>query len=772
MTIDSYARKGISFRWLKLPFLLWVFAIIGFTELKSNHIVGADISYVCLGNNQYRFTFNIYKDGIGPPPPGTNIADFDQPANFTIYQGNSNQPFRVLQVSYISRVPVPVTLGNPCLITNVNVEVEHAVYIFEETLPFHPDGYHIIYQRCCRNHGINNIMNSGNTGATYSLFMSGAAMLNKPNGDCGNSSPVFNEFPPIAICTNEPVNFDHSAIDADGDEITYTFCAAFSGASVNAPMPAIAPPPGQIALVNYIEPAYSAAIPLGTNAPFPVYVDPVTGLIDGIPTIPGQFVVSVCIEERRNGVLLTRTYRDFQFNVTSCLVGVKAGLAAEAIEYNAEFDRMEHIFTSCGEFDVELLNSSPQVSQTPAAIQNYSWQFDIQGQTIEQNGFDAVYEFPEGVFTSYYGMLVLNPGLNNCTDTAYIRVDIFPEAVAQFESDFDPCEIGPVSFTDNSFTGADELLSFTWTFGDGRIDQYTESEDPVHEYGNSGNYPVTLHVVDNNNCEDTYTQIIQYFPTTILDIIPDQFTVCHPGVIQFENNSYPIDGYTTIWSFGDGNQSFDASPTHTYEEPGTYTINIQILSPTGCDTAATFPGWIDVLQSPVAGFSYTPENPSNFNSTVSFTDESLHAHFFNWNFGDIYTSTSREPVITFQDTGVYYVEQIVRHLNGCTDTAFAMLDVEPKFTYYLPNAFTPNGDGANDFYHGVGIFFGLQNFQMSIYNRWGERIFYTNDPFDQWNGRKNNTGEEVKNGVYVCHVTFRAPRGGIQEYTTFVTVVR
>ncbi len=772
MTTTLLTGKGTCLRWLKPAIGVIVVMLCLHADLSANHIVGADISYTCLGNNRYRFVMNIYKEGIGPPTPGTNTADFDQPAYITIYQGNETQIFRSLTVQYISRTPVPVTLGNPCLITNVNVQVEQAVYVWEETLPFHAQGYHIMYQRCCRNNTINNIFIPGNTGATYSLFMSGASMVNKPNGQCGNNSPVFNDFPPIAICTNEPVNFDHSATDADGDEIVYSFCAAFAGATVTQPMPTISPPPSQLNQVNYIGPTYTDQFPLGVNAPTPVTIDPVTGLIDGIPNIPGQFVVSVCIEEFRDGVLMTRTYRDFQFNVTHCLVGVRAGLAADYIEFDPVVNDNVYVFKSCGEFNVYLENVSPQLSQTPNAISKYSWQFDIQGNVVEQNSFNGSFQFPEGVFTTYRGMLIINPDEDACTDTAHIRVDIYPEVVAAFEPDYEPCEIGPVTFTDLSYTGADEIISFSWSFGDGTQEEYTESVNPIHEYGNSGSYPVSLHVIDNNECEDTVTELLQYYPTSIINIVPDSFRICHPGTVQFANNSYPIDGYTTIWDFGDGQQSFEASPQHVYQHPGNYSITIQILSPIGCDTSATFHNWIEILQSPIAGFSYTPDNPSNFNSTVTFKDESALAHFFQWDFGGVYTSTSREPVITFQDTGVYYVEQIVKHINGCTDTAYALVDVEPKYTFYLPNAFSPNYDDINDLYGGVGIFFGLENFQLSIYNRWGERIFHTNNPEERWNGRKHNSGEHVKNGVYVCHVSFRAPRGGLQQFKTFVMVVR
>jgi len=132
----------------------------------------------------------------------------------------------------------------------------------------------------------------------------------------------------------------------------------------------------------------------------------------------------------------------------------------------------------------------------------------------------------------------------------------------------------------------------------------------------------------------------------------------------------------------------------------------------------------------------------------------------------------RNPKYTFRDTGIHEVKQIVVHASGCQDTLIQFIDVEPRVTYFVPNAFTPNGDGSNELFYGVGYVEGIKNFEMSIWDRWGSLLFKSNDPNEAWNSRINNTGSIVQNGVYVYKISFSTPRDKLVNLKGFVTVVR
>jgi gliding motility-associated-like protein len=256
-------------------------------------------------------------------------------------------------------------------------------------------------------------------------------------------------------------------------------------------------------------------------------------------------------------------------------------------------------------------------------------------------------------------------------------------------------------------------------------------------------------------------------------VAPSEFLGCQPASITFNNLSYPVnESYDVVWNFGDGTTGTGISPTHVYEDVGTFTVSLEIISPLGCKTDTLYPNLITVLPSPFADFTYAPSQPSNLQPTVQFTDKSIDAAKWKLTFDTEGFSIEQNPVHTFPDTGMQRIQLVVFHPSGCPDTAIQFIDVIPEVRYYLPNAFTPNGDSVNDGFRGSGIMEGASNFRMTIWNRYGERLFETSDPFEAWNGRKNNSGEPAPQGVYVVVVTFRGPRGEPTELKGFATLIR
>ncbi|MCI5083510.1 MAG: PKD domain-containing protein [Saprospiraceae bacterium] len=741
-----------------------IFLLTGiFSQLQARHIIGGEITYECLGNDQYEFTLLIYRDCNC-----TDCAEFDPFAAIAVYNCDEDSDCGSFgQADYFTRLDVPLLEINnvaeptyPCLVPP-DVCVQEGLYRFTLTLPNSPQSYHVSYQRCCRNVTINNIIGPESSGATYTVAVTPEAQ------DLCNSSPEFNEFPPIVICADTPLEFDHSATDPDGDQLVYSFCAPLDGGGNilvepgvytcdgAIPTPACPPPYNN---VNFIVPNYSADQPMG-GAPL-VTIDPNTGLITGTPNILGQFVVGVCVQEFRNGQLLGEIRRDFQFNVASCDPTVVADIDADEV-----VGEQQYVVNTCGNSIVTFENESFQ----ERFIEQFEWSFDINGTIVtESEEWNATIEFPgEG---TYEGQLILNPG-TNCGDTAQIFVNVFPEVIADFSYVYDTCVAGPVDFTDLSSTGACCLTEWDWSFGDGNN---TDAQNPSHVYMEPGNIPVTLTVTDTNSCVDSYTQTIEYFPVPSLIIIaPSSFIGCTPAEIFFDNLSFPIDStYDITWDFGDGGFSTAISPTHIFEIPGNYTVTVDITSPIGCQTDTIFPGLIDILPSPTAGFDFTPNEPSSLQPEVVFTDQSQDAASWFWDFDTGATSILTNPTYVFPDTGMYEVAQIVTHPSGCQDTLIQVIDVIPEVRYNLPNAFTPNNDSTNDIFKGVGILDGATNFRMTIWNRWGELVFETTDPDIGWNGLKNNTGQPSPNGVYPVVVNFIGPRGEKFEYKGVATLIR
>lgn len=735
--------------------------------VEARHIIGGDITYEYLSSpsantKRWRFTMHIYRDCYG------NGASFDMPAEFAIYKGSETNnslysTFSINNFDYTKLIP-----DTPQCVSNIPlVCVEEAVYSFETTLPvLTNESYFIVYQRCCRNNTITNVINPGDVGATYFIELNPAAMA------VNNNSPEFSNFPPIIICNNLPLSFDHSATDSDGDLLVYKFCQALAGGGNITFMPDLftcigakpTPPcPPPFDNIPYALPTYNFNNPVGGSPQ--VTINQASGLMSGTPNVIGQFVVAVCVQEFRNGQLLSTVQREFQFNVADCTPDIDAKLSADSLTINIE----EYTIKSCGEKTIFLENKTTEASN----VDDVEWRFDINGTTVSDNvnKWFTAFTFPDTGL--YHGMLLINQNSGGCSDTAIIRVQIYPEIKASFSYDYDTCVAGPVIFTDHS-TGEGGIVDWRWNFG--KPGEISTQQNPSWQYTEPGNKPVKLRVIDKNVCSDDTTVVISWYPAPPVIIVqPSSFLGCAPADIFFDNLSTPIDNsYQIVWDFGDGDSTQNViSPTHLYDTPGLYDVRVEITSPLGCYIDADFPNLIRVEPRPTAAFACDPDSAlSNFNNTVHFIDQSSGAAHWNWQLGPNFTTFEQSPTHTFLDTGQVTVRLIVTHEAGCKDSISKELDFRPEITWFMPNAFSPNGDGVNDDFLGKGFLFGASNFKMAIWNRWGELVFETSNPNDKWNGEKRNTGGMSPEGVYVYVVSFVGPRGEVKEYKGFATLVR
>lgn len=729
-------------------------------SVQGRHIIGGDVTYECLGedvqnpgNKRYRITMTIFRDCNC-----TNCAGFDSaPGEFTdatvtIFRGSDPTPFDVFALDAPVISQVDVNISNPCLIVPPNICVEQGVYIYEVSLPVSDSSYVFAYQRCCRNNTITNIIDPGDTGATFVGEISGLAQQ-----EC-NNSPVFSTYPPTVICANELLVVDASATDADGDQLLYSLCAPLKGGSDQnlAPNPESPPPYDP---VDFTVPTFSPTAPLGIGSG--ITIDAATGLLTGVPTIQGQFVVGICVSEFRNGQLISQIQRDFQFNVTVCEEAVTAAL-------DAPLNDGVYEFLSCSETAFVFVNASTDDD----FIDEYRWEFILgNGDTLISDLEDIEIDFP-GPGT-YMGLLTLNPGVPECTDSAFFTVTIVPEMTADFTFSYDTCVAGPVEFTDGSDTNGIQLVTWDWSFGDGGV---TGEQSPIHQYQDPGQYTVQLDITDTYGCTATTAQTITWLPAPpVLIVAPDRAAGCPHLSVSFTNLSAPIDEtYETIWTFGDGNTSGQISPSTTYQNSGLYDVTLSVTSPIGCQIDTTFPGLISVHPVPIADFSFSPQSGSSFEPEIQFSDlSSDDTRYWLWNFNGFDESSLQNPRFSFPDTGLMRVQLIVANEQLCTDTTVRTLDIAPRFTYFMPNAFSPNGDGLHDEFIGTGYLAdGFLQFELRIWNRWGEQVFQSNSPNLGWNGRRNNAGDLLPSDVYSYIMTLTGPRGQGTALQGIVTLVR
>ena len=296
-------------------------------NLYAAHIIGGDMTYTCVGNNEYIFTMTVYRDCDSQTLfDSESGGTFETIGTVTIFDGLSNIHSIVDLDAPIVESISTMDEEHPCP-ENLNICIEKGTYTFTAFLPMDINGYDISYQRCCRTASVNNISDPQSTGFTLTTNLGQEAQTS-----C-NSTPVFNQDFSRFICVGETLSMDLSATDNDGDELRYFFTEPFRGGGLAgsamgpgggatdingiAPNPD-APPP--YASVNFIAPLFTAQTPLAGD-PI-VSIDSLTGIISGTPEIFGQFVLAVTVEEYRAGNLLSSVQREIQINVVDCDRGI------------------------------------------------------------------------------------------------------------------------------------------------------------------------------------------------------------------------------------------------------------------------------------------------------------------------------------------------------------------------------------------------------------------------------------------------------------------
>lgn len=263
----------------------------------GNHIWGGELDVVNNGGNNYTVTLTHYIDCQRLPRIGAREA-------ITVYALNGSSNAQQLMTFNVTAVQsgVMITPPNPCAQTGNGVCIGRAVFTANVVLPVNPNDLLLTNVDYARNVNINNVANPTNVGNIYTTIIPGTNKV--PAGN--NSSPLFNNLPTI-LCTNFAVSIDMSATDADGDSLAYRFYVPYTGnfSAYSGQQP--------IPTVNFVPP-YNVNNPMNSG----LSIDPVTGLITGIPQNPGLYVMGVMVEEYRNGQFIGSKVRDYTYQVVPC----------------------------------------------------------------------------------------------------------------------------------------------------------------------------------------------------------------------------------------------------------------------------------------------------------------------------------------------------------------------------------------------------------------------------------------------------------------------
>lgn len=315
-----------------------------------------------------------------------------------------------------------------------------------------------------------------------------------------------------------------------------------------------------------------------------------------------------------------------------------------------------------------------------------------------------------------------------CTNSDSIVINVLQTPNADFAAPEISCSAF-ISFSNNSTNSN----SYLWNFPN---NNHSVLSNPTYIFPDTGTYSVTL-IARNNFCIDSSTIDITIGNTPFAGFNFD--TIC--GLTRtFQNIS--VGGLDYLWDFGDGDSSSVSDPIHNYSSQGNYDVKLYASDTRGCTDSIE--KTIALIDNIAADFDFVFDSCSKI---ITFTPINANAGNYFWNFGDGNTSSNAYTQHSYSTPGEYEVNLITNYGTKCSQQFLTELLIEKTAEkhLYIPNTFTPNVDGLNEFFEIMGME-NCYDYKLVIFNRWGEIIFETINLNNFWNGEFK--GEKVESGIY------------------------
>lgn len=278
------------------------------------------------------------------------------------------------------------------------------------------------------------------------------------------------------------------------------------------------------------------------------------------------------------------------------------------------------------------------------------------------------------------------------------------------------------------------------------------------------------------NCPNSSTQQVTVKSSPEPNFEGLNLSGCKPLIVNFSNTSNSSET-TCLWNFGDGSTSTSCGDvSHTYTSTGLFDVSLTLTDEIGCEGTLTLIDYVDVVQGPIASFNATPMVTSTENTEITFNNTSTNATDYTWNFGEDSTvehTFNASHTYPNEQEGSYIVTLVASDGNEeCNDTMRVVITIEEELIFYVPNAFTPDGDTYNELFKPIfSAGFDPYGYSLEIYNRWGEIIFESHDVQVGWDGTYG--GKIVKEGTYIWKIKIKEKgRDKHNEYQGHTTLLR
>lgn len=385
---------------------------------------------------------------------------------------------------------------------------------------------------------------------------------------------------------------------------------------------------------------------------------------------------------------------------------------------------------------------------TVTGAQTYEWS---PAQYLSSTTDSVVFANPP--ITTIY---IVKGTTNSCTDTAMITVVVNPLPDVTVNSP-------KLCAGETGILIANGAQSYTWSAGAIVIGPDRASVKPSA----TTTYTVTGYRA---SCKDSAISTVSVQAAPVANF-NGPFQGCAPLTVKLMDSS--VNTTDQFWNLGDGTSSSVKNPVHVYEQPGSYTVTLMVKN-AGCMDTLQKPNIITVYPFAKALLNVDKQVVYETNPSITFSDNSVNAQKCILNFGDgtSYNGCDFSVEHLYKENKTYCAVLIASNDHACADTTEVCIEVKPETTFYVPNSFTLNDDGKNEIFKAYGT--NIVEFRMWIFNRWGEKIFESNDLNIGWNGRFNNNLllAPVQQDVYVCRIIYKDMRSKEHYYYGTVTVVK
>ncbi|MFM9985793.1 MAG: PKD domain-containing protein [Flavobacteriales bacterium] len=391
---------------------------------------------------------------------------------------------------------------------------------------------------------------------------------------------------------------------------------------------------------------------------------------------------------------------------------------------DASFDVPDNV--GCSPFNICFSNSTNGGNF-------YTWDFGDGNTDNDEDGCNTYINIGAGA--ELYTVTLIAQNLQLCADTFQMDVIVAPQPISAFTlSSFESCY-----FPQN----VDAINFSQWANGyDWNVNGvfYSDETNVVLDFSDVGEYEVELIATNQFGCTAASSADYTIHPLPVAEFSADPAQGCEDLTVNFTNNSDGAQSY--IWSFGDGAGSVAANPMHIYPDPGLYDVELIAVTDQGCRDTLEYDNYVEVWNLPIANFWTDPEETTIYTPEFFFHDASFDAVQWEWNLGDGWVFTSENVLHTYEEPGIWPVTLTVWNEHGCESSRSDVVIINDLFDVYVPNTFTPDGDGINEVFQPIvnGTAF-IEEYTFQIYNRWGVLIFETHETDEPWIG-------EVRGGEY------------------------